>query len=1248
MERRVLLSSIPIALDPTFGAGGKVLNTQSSLGLGIATAYNAASHDLIVAGELDFMSSTTPLELQAYTSTGALDTAFGSGGTAVSTVIGTPTRLAIGADGKIIVVSRTSSNSSLSRYTSVGSMDASFGSGGSVLINSATFVPNPDSNIRLLANGDLVLAGWVGSGSATKAALVAYTKAGKLDPSFGTGGVALGIAGSFSDVAVDSAGRLVAVGATSPTASTPPGEFSAGLVERFTASGALDLSFDAGAPVIVSSVTDFAGAMGLSNGGVAVYGKAVNFTQDTATSALYHFTASGALDLAYGPGGKGFAPINSNIFPAQVQPTFQPDGKLLIAGSIITGNGASSVAAVARVNIDGSLDSGFGSGGYANLGAIYGANPAAGGISLQPDGKIILGHNLSNSDIPLLGFDFSPTRLNANGTPDTTFGPAGTALSRPIFASGQAIAQLPNGQTLVAGQLTFGGQMGLYVRRYNANGSLDSSFAHGDGFAGQSGYAFVGPAVGATIGSTNAPSAVGLAVDAQGRILVGDSAVGLLRLTSSGGVDTTFGAHGTAAIGKLGNFLLQANGQILASSANSVMTRLTKNGQPDLSFGGDGNVSVPIFFIADAPMAVQADGKILVGGSMIVEVPFGQGFLSNTDLAVARLKNDGSLDTTFGSGGIATADFFQFDGGISGSTNAANATALAVLPNGNIVAAGVTQQENTSLYGENEGTLVEFLPTGKPNLSFGSAGEVQPYFGDATDVTVTNLFAQSDGRLVLTGTVESNGPASFYVRRYSATGALTDYVTTQFPVAGNNVTITDRLLDAAVSVNRKLVVVGSATGLNGPTFGLARYLLQAGSISGTLFNDLNANGNPEGNEPKLQGRSVFIDANNNGKLDVGESKTATDASGRFTFTNLQAGTYFIRQVLPAGWRQTAPSGNTAARVVSLGVGQDATVMQIGATQAAVITGKSFNDANSNGIFDAGEAGLANWQVYIDKNNNGVWDKGEFIVNSDSQGNYTMVINPGAYRLREVRQDGWTRTQPSGDWPLGYYDVTVGAGQLVASRNFGNNAPITFVSQQRTLSSQWGLDSEYSSGGGGTHIGGDGPQGDVANGFGQFNSYSEDGFKTGPITVPIDPAVHYINVDGKATQNSILSVSSISDSGTVSASEADDGGSAGSSYASAESYFQTTFRVGAAVKYSLAAQLSIASGFGSALTLTLVGPSGTQVIVPQNVSGTGGATDNFTRSGTLAVGTYTLTLDASARDQTDNFPSGSYSLSLKFG
>ncbi|HEX4794525.1 MAG TPA: hypothetical protein VH370_12065 [Humisphaera sp.] len=924
----MLLSSVPIALDPTFGTGGQVLNA-TSLGVGVATAYNPVSHDVIVAGTSENNAETVPVELQAFSPSGVLDSTFGSGGTTVSSVIGQPALVAAQADGKVLVLSYTDGYQPfvrtyrLSRYTLAGAQDASFGNGGVVVINPSGFEPNLNTNVLTLTNGDIVLAGAAGTGSTTKAALAAFTKAGNLDSSFGVGGIAAGISGGLSNgevvttlgmVTLDSSGRFVAVGSTSPTAASPANALAAGLLERFTPAGVLDKSFGASGSTIVPAVTGFFAVMASSSGVIAAYGQTNIYTPAATqfSSRLNHFTANGAVDKTYGPGGQGFVSINTTINGPE-QEIFQPDGKLLIAGAIGTGNGAHSAAALARLTTSGALDASFGSGGYANLGTVYSANPQAGGVSLQPDGKILLAQTSAEGISPV-GSDLSPTRLNANGTPDTTFGPSGTALTRPIFASGQAIAELPNGQTLVAGQFTVSGLTGLYVRRYNVDGSLDSSFAPGGGYAGQSGYAVVGPTINTPVGSLSAPSAVRLIVDGHGRVLVGDSAVGIIRLTATGAVDTTFGANGTAAISQFGNFLLQPNGQIVASSAGNVIMRLRTSGQADASFGAGGKVNLPFFVIAKAPLAVQADGKLLVGGIRQVQIPYGEGSIVNDDLAVGRLNVNGSLDGTFGSGGVATADFFQFDEGVQGYTDAASATALAVLSNGNIVAGGVTQQETLGS-GANEGTIVEFLHNGALNPAFGVGGEVHP-FGGVNDFTVTNLFVQNDGRLVLTGSTDQNVG---YIRRYSIAGSLTDYVTTPVPT---------RLLDAAVSSSGKLVVVGSA----GWSFGLARYLLQG----------------------------------------------------------------------------------------------------------AVITGKIYNDLNADAVFDGSDKGLANWQVYIDRNNNGVWDQGELIVTTDSTGVYTMVLSPGTYRLREVRQNGWTRTQPAGPWPLGYYDVTVAAGQVITARDFGNH------------------------------------------------------------------------------------------------------------------------------------------------------------------------------------------------------------------
>lgn len=78
------------------------------------------------------------------------------------------------------------------------------------------------------------------------------------------------------------------------------------------------------------------------------------------------------------------------------------------------------------------------------------------------------------------------------------------------------------------------------------------------------------------------------------------------------------------------------------------------------------------------------------------------------------------------------------------------------------------------------------------------------------------------------------------------------------------------------------------------------------TISGTLWNDVDGNGTRHVLEPGLPGRTVYLDANDNGQLDGGESTATTDATGSYAFSGLPAGNYTVQQVLRPGWRQTSP------------------------------------------------------------------------------------------------------------------------------------------------------------------------------------------------------------------------------------------------------------------------------------------------------------------------------------------------------
>ena len=85
-----------------------------------------------------------------------------------------------------------------------------------------------------------------------------------------------------------------------------------------------------------------------------------------------------------------------------------------------------------------------------------------------------------------------------------------------------------------------------------------------------------------------------------------------------------------------------------------------------------------------------------------------------------------------------------------------------------------------------------------------------------------------------------------------------------------------------------------------------RLLSNTGTISGSVFTDLNANGRHEAGEAGIKGATIYLDANNNGKLDKRETSTLSDKRGQYRFTGLAAGTYRVREVGAESVANTAP------------------------------------------------------------------------------------------------------------------------------------------------------------------------------------------------------------------------------------------------------------------------------------------------------------------------------------------------------
>ena len=119
-----------------------------------------------------------------------------------------------------------------------------------------------------------------------------------------------------------------------------------------------------------------------------------------------------------------------------------------------------------------------------------------------------------------------------------------------------------------------------------------------------------------------------------------------------------------------------------------------------------------------------------------------------------------------------------------------------------------------------------------------------------------------------------------------------------------------------------------------------------GIISGTIFNDTNGNAIKDSIEAVISGRVVYLDTNKNGKLDTGEPSFTVGADGKYLFV-VAAGTYRVRDVLPAGWRRTLPT--VGYYDVTLTSGQSIASKNFAETTRGVISGIVFKDTNGNAV-----------------------------------------------------------------------------------------------------------------------------------------------------------------------------------------------------------------------------------------------------------------------------------------------------------
>jgi uncharacterized delta-60 repeat protein len=405
----------------------------------------------------------------------------------------------------------------------------------------------------------------------------------------------------------------------------------------------------------------------------------------------------GDLDPTFGTAGKVTTSFGTSFdFSSAV--ALQPDGKIVTAGSGRLTNASSIQFALARYNSDGTLDNTFDGDGRVLISVGQGVNVAY-AVAIQPDGKIVAvgGTNVG-------GGDFAVLRLNPDGSPDTSFDGDGIVTTQTSFQDDTAygVALQADGKIVVAGYGVENDNTFTIVR-YNANGSLDTSF-DGDGIAET------------TFGAVDA---YGQAIVLQpngkivvaGYILNSGSRFALARYNSDGSLDTSFDGDGklTTGAGPTNNIsravALQPDGKILLTGQSGISNasvlatyRYNPDGSPDNSFGTNGLVTTTISNTNNSSnfVAYQNIGKILVGGA------------SDGEFSLVRYNLNGTLDSSFGAGGKVTTEIMSF--------SADKANGIAVQPDGRIILTGETR--NGTNGNDSDFAVVRYLISGSRNFDF--------------------------------------------------------------------------------------------------------------------------------------------------------------------------------------------------------------------------------------------------------------------------------------------------------------------------------------------------------------------------------------------------------------------------------------------------------------------------------------------------------------------------------------------------
>jgi uncharacterized delta-60 repeat protein len=414
------------------------------------------------------IAASVAVAVSANAQDGILDVTFGSSGIVQTLSTHEAFDMLIQPDNKIIVVGSINMGSgnddiAVVRYNSDGSLDNSFGTNG--IVNVDFNGKNDDaSSVALQSDGKIVVVGRAQNASNNNSdiAVIRLTSNGTLDNSFATNGKYQldvdGFAGDLAlDVALQTDGKIVFVGKAGG-----PDWMNKNAVIRLNANGTLDNTFDGDgivksftfAPYNISELS----AVTIQNDGKIIISGSKNNKFSVA-----RLNSDGSLDSTFATNGA--YTTSSTVLATSNKIYIQNDGKILGTYYHPTNKGVEIV----RLNQNGTEDSGFGTNGTVTTQIDPNSYHYATDIITQPNGKIIVTGSLHNG--LSIDSDYLVIRYNSNGTIDNTFGPASNGIVATSVAPndedrGKTVKLQSDGKIVVAGS-TCTGSCDFVLLRYN-------------------------------------------------------------------------------------------------------------------------------------------------------------------------------------------------------------------------------------------------------------------------------------------------------------------------------------------------------------------------------------------------------------------------------------------------------------------------------------------------------------------------------------------------------------------------------------------------------------------------------------------------------------------------------------------------------------------------------------------------------------------------------------------------------------